>query len=181
MDPLRPHLPQRPHRHPSVEGSNPANGDWATTDGYGWRILRAMAKETIERLIDDIDGSEADVNVRFEIDGQSWSIDLNSKHENEMRAKLGPFLDAARRVRNEPASGRAALRIVADKTRNPAIRQWALEEGVELPSRGRIAGAVQDAYDAKDVAALYAAVGLEMEQTPKRGRRRISAEFSAAE
>jgi hypothetical protein len=74
-----------------------------------------------------------------------------------------------------------------DKDRNARIRQWALDQGVELPGRGRIAGAVQRAYDAGDVAALYAAAGLEMpeeepEPAPKRSRRRAaSAEFSSSE
>jgi hypothetical protein len=144
-------------------------------------MMSGMAKKTIERLIDDIDGSEAQVNIVFGIDGQNWSIDLNAKHEGEMRAKLGPFLEAARRVRNEPGRTRVATRAVTDKDRNPAIRRWALDEGIELPTRGRIAGAVQAAYDAQDVAALYDAVGIEMKPAPKRGRRRISAEFSAAE
>jgi hypothetical protein len=143
--------------------------------------MAGMAKEITERLIDDIDGSEAHVNIVFGIDGQNWSIDLNAKHEGEMRAKLGPFLEAARRVRNEPGPGRVGSRSVADKDRNPAIRRWALDEGIELPTRGRIATAVQAAYDAKDVAALYAAVGIELRPAPRRGRRRISAEFSAAE
>jgi hypothetical protein len=140
-----------------------------------------MAKQTIERLIDDIDGSEAQANVVFGIDGRNWSIDLNAKHEEEMRAKLGPFVEAARRVSNETGRASAGSREAADKTRSPAIRQWALDEGIELPTRGRIAVAVQDAYDARDVAALYAAVGIELELPPKRGRRRAAAEFSAAE
>lgn len=145
-------------------------------------LYGAMARKTIERMIDDIDGSEAQANVRFEIDGQNWSIDLNAKHENEIRTKLGPFLDAARRVRSEPSRHSGPVRVVADKARNTAIRQWALDAGVQLPSRGRIAGAVQDAFDAQDVPALYAAAGLEMEQPVKRGRRRSpNAEFSAAE
>jgi hypothetical protein len=142
--------------------------------------MTGMAKKTIERLIDDLDGSEAHVNIVFGIDGQNWSIDLNAKHESEMRGKLGPFLEAARKVRTEPGRGRGATPPL-DKDRNPAIRRWALEEGIELPTRGRIATAVQAAYDARDVAALYAAVGIEPEPAPKRGRRRVSAEFSAAE
>ena len=122
-----------------------------------------MARETVERLIDDIDGSEAHASIQFGLDGQSWSIDLNVQHEAELRATLGPFLEVARRVRRHPGTGRT-LRAAADKGRNPAIRQWALGVGVELPTRGRIAGAVQVAFDAQDVAALYATVGLTRHQ-----------------
>lgn len=135
-----------------------------------------MAKEVFERLVDDIDGSEATESVSFGVDGTAFQIDLNEKHANELRTKLGPFVEVARRVRNEAGRGRrVARRETSDKDRNFAIRQWALEQGVELPSRGRIASAVQQAYDAEDVAALYAAAGLEMEEPgPKRTRRRGS-------
>jgi hypothetical protein len=140
-----------------------------------------MAKQIIETLIDDIDGSPANSSVTFEVDGLSYTIDLNDKHENELRTKLGPFLEVARKVR--PARGsRPTGRTVGDKERNTAIREWALSEGVELPSRGRIAGAVQDAYDAGDGAALRAAAGIEEvveEVQPKPRRRKVAAEFSS--
>jgi hypothetical protein len=144
----------------------------------------AMARQVIERLVDDIDGSEATQSVSFGVDGLAYQIDLNDQHANELRTKLSPFLEAARRVRPGPSRGRPGARGVADKDRNSAIRQWALDEGIELPSRGRIAGAVQEAYDAGDVAALYAAAGLEQEEepAPKPTRRRApNAQFSAKE
>ena len=148
-----------------------------------------MARQVIERLVDDIDGSEATQSVSFGVDGLGYQIDLNDQHAHDLRSKLSPFLEVARRVRDDSGRPRAGARgAVADKDRNSSIRQWALDEGVELPSRGRIAGTVQQAYDAGDVAALYAAVGLEREEeveeepAPKRSRRRAaSAEFSAKE
>jgi hypothetical protein len=144
-----------------------------------------MAKQIIERLVDDIDGSEATQSVTFGVDGLAYQIDLNDEHANELRAKLSSFIGVARRVRHEPGHARSrAGGATADKDRNAAIRQWALDEGVELPSRGRIAGAVQAAYDAADVAALYEATGLEREEeaAPKPTRRRAaSATFSAKE
>ncbi len=147
-----------------------------------------MARQVIERLVDDLDGSEATQSVFFGVDGHGYQIDLNDQHANELRTKLEPFLEVARRVRGDTPRARGSVRGAgADKDRNSAIRQWALDEGVQLPSRGRIAGAVQQAYDASDVAALYEAVGLEQEpeEAPepevalKRSRRRMpSAEFS---
>jgi hypothetical protein len=143
-----------------------------------------MAKETVTKLIDDLDGTPADSTIRIGLEGVEVDLDLNTKNEHTLRAILHPYLEVARRVRNEgarrrPGSGPGG----ADKDRNRQIRQWSLDSGVELPSRGRIAGAVQRAYDAKDVAALFAAAGLEMEpeQTPKRGRRRAAEpQFAAA-
>jgi hypothetical protein len=58
-----------------------------------------MAKQVIERLVDDLDGSEASQNVSFGVDGLSYQIDLNDEHANELRAKLAPFLEVARRLR----------------------------------------------------------------------------------
>src|SRR4051812_38930616 len=114
-----------------------------------------MAKQVIQRLVDDIDGSQASETVAFDVDGHSYQIDLNDHHAMELRATLEPFLGVARRVRRQPGPTRSAARGVrGDKDRNTAIRQWALDEGIQLPARGRIAGAVLAAYDIRDVAAL---------------------------
>jgi len=141
-----------------------------------------MARETIVTLVDDIDGSVAASTVTFSLDGSTYEIDLSDKNNNALRTALNPFIEGARRVRGASVRGGRASGRTTDKDRNSAIRTWALDNGVELPSRGRIAGAVQDAYDAKDVPGLYTAAGLEMEpeEKPRRGRGR-SAEFSSAE
>jgi hypothetical protein len=137
-----------------------------------------MAKQTLERLIDDLDGTEATSTVLIGLDGKTVSLDLNDKHDSELRITLNPYIEAARRVRGEPVRRRTVARTTGDRDRNQAIRKWALDSGVQLPTRGRIAGAVQAAFDAQDVPALYAATGLEMAVEPKRGRRRTATKFS---
>ena len=140
-----------------------------------------MAQKVQVLLVDDIDGGTADETVTFGLDGVTYEIDLNDKNSDALRKALSPFLENARRARSGAAGrgGRSATR-ATDKDRNANIRTWAVENGVELPSRGRVAGTVQQAYDAQDVAALFSAVGLEMDEPkPRRGRSR-SAEFSAA-
>jgi hypothetical protein len=150
-----------------------------------------MAKQVVQRLVDDLDGSAATQTVSFGIDGRLQDIDLNDQHAQDLRAALEPFVAAGRRVQRDGGrAGRSAGGAPVDGDRNPAIRQWALDEGVQLPTRGRIAAGVQAAYDARDVAALYAATGLEYEPEPEpepepaspRSRGRIpGATFSAAE
>ncbi len=140
-----------------------------------------MAKEIIERLLDDFDGTPDAHTVHFALDGQAWTIDLNAKHDSELRARLGPFIDAARRVRSEARGTQPSGRPVGDRERNAGIRSWALSEGVELPSRGRIASAVQDAYDAKDGDVLRAAFGLELVANGKGRRRRRATTTNGAE
>jgi hypothetical protein len=137
-----------------------------------------MAKQVIESLVDDIDGSPADTSVTFGLDGQTYTIDLNSRHEKELRAVLATYVENARRsaapVRTSGrGAGRATARGGTDKARNAAIRSWAADEGVELSTRGRIANSVQAAFDANDGDALRAAMGVELvEAPPARSRRR---------
>lgn len=142
-----------------------------------------MAKQILERILDDLDGSEGAASIEFGLDGVMYTIDLNEKHQDELRATLEPFLASARRERRL-AAGRGARRPApgtGDRDRNQAIRAWALENGIELATRGRIAQGVLDAFDNSDVDALYAAVGIERAaaETPKRGRRKAAGlEFS---
>jgi hypothetical protein len=142
-----------------------------------------MAKQILERILDDLDGSEGAASIEFGLDGVMYTIDLTDKHQDELRSTLEPFLASARRERRL-AAGRSAVRRPAagtgDRDRNQAIRGWALENGIELATRGRIAQGVLDAFDSSDVDALYAAVGIERApEAPKRGRRKAAGlEFS---
>jgi hypothetical protein len=49
-----------------------------------------VARETITRLVDDLDGSPADVSVEFGLDGLSYTIDLNTKHEKSSAPSCSP-------------------------------------------------------------------------------------------
>lgn len=145
-----------------------------------------VAKQVVERLVDDLDGSAATQTVSFGVDSVLYRIDLNDKHAGELRDSLGLFIGVARRERRLDGRHAGGRVVVGNKDRNAAVRGWALAEGVELPGRGRMAGAVVAAWEARDVEALYAAVGLERVEEPvadavsKRSRRRVArAEFSA--
>lgn len=142
--------------------------------------LSIMAMETFTRLIDDLDGSDADSSVRLGLDGDEYTIDLSTKNADELRTKLGPYLEAARKVRPHAGRGGSRVRAVSDKRRNQMIRDWALGEGAEVNQRGRIAAVVIRAYEAQDGDMLREALGLELvEQKPSRRRRAPEPEFSA--
>ena len=49
-------------------------------------------------LIDDLDGSAADGTVRFGLDGTEYEIDLNARHDRELRDALTRYVNAARRA-----------------------------------------------------------------------------------
>jgi hypothetical protein len=53
-------------------------------------MMAGMAKETFERLVDDLDGSDATETVNFGVDGRQYCIDLNDAHARVLRDLLAP-------------------------------------------------------------------------------------------
>ncbi len=109
-----------------------------------------MAQHTITKLIDDIDGSEANETVRFALDGTAYEIDLTEAHAEDLREVLSPYVTAAR-PSNSPAgggSGRARTsRPRATGDADPkAVRAWAQGNGIEVSARGRINATVLEQY-----------------------------------
>lgn len=112
-----------------------------------------MAKETVTKLIDDLDGGEAQETVKFALDGHSYEIDLSSKNATKLRNALAPYLDSAKRLagRAGPSIGRAAggrsrAGAVGDREQNQAIRAWAQRRGLEVAPRGRIKQEIVELY-----------------------------------
>jgi hypothetical protein len=112
-----------------------------------------VAKETVTKLIDDLDGGEAHETVKFALDGHSYEIDLSSKNASKLRTALAPYLDSAKRtsIRTATSSGRVAgarprAGAVGDREQNQAIRAWAQRRGLEVAPRGRIKQDVVEAY-----------------------------------
>lgn len=110
-----------------------------------------MAKETITKLIDDLDGGEAHETVKFGLDGHSYEIDLSSKNANKLRNALSPYLEGGSRISGRTAGiGRAGGRVrggaVAEREQNKAIRAWAQRKGFDVAPRGRIRQEVVDQY-----------------------------------
>jgi Lsr2 len=106
-----------------------------------------MAQRTIVLLEDDLGGGDADETVAFGLDGRSYEIDLSTKNATALRKALEPYVSAARKT-----SGRSALagRARADSPTGPdaaTLRAWAIENGYEVNSRGRVSAAIREAYE----------------------------------
>jgi hypothetical protein len=59
-------------------------------------------------LIDDLDGRAAKGTVRFGLDGAEHEIDLNARHDKDLRDALTRYVNAARRAGSsarKPAPG----------------------------------------------------------------------------
>lgn len=110
-----------------------------------------MAKQIVERLIDDIDGGEAHETVAFGLDGSTYEIDLHETKAEALRKALAPFIVKARPVRAARAGrGRRAAGAGARVSREKSsqIRQWAKAHGLPVSERGRIAASVVEKYEA---------------------------------
>lgn len=129
-----------------------------------------MAKETVTRLIDDLDGGEAHETLTFGLDGHSFEIDLSNKNANKLRLAVNPFLEHATPIK-EQRSKRGTVR--ADRTdarvekeQRQAMRQWARDSGYTIGDKGRISEEIAEAY--------HAAGGVVV--TPAKRSRKVAAE-----
>jgi hypothetical protein len=104
-----------------------------------------MARETIIRLTDDIDGTEAIEELTFALRGVEYEIDLNAKNLAALEKALDKFIGAGRKVPKARAS--RATKSAARRPDVAAIREWAVASGYEVSSRGRIPGEILEAWD----------------------------------
>jgi nucleoid-associated protein Lsr2 len=107
-----------------------------------------MAQKIHIVLEDDLDGSEATQTVTFGLDGTSYEIDLNDKNADKLRNALAAYIGHGRKVGAAPRRG---ARKSASSIGGPSakeIRDWARENGHDVPERGRVSAEVRSAYDA---------------------------------
>ena len=122
-----------------------------------------MAREVIERLIDDLDGGPAVETVSFGLDGTGYEVDLNKKNALALRKSLERYIGAARTAATRPARPRSAAPSTTPKAGKgkgskgatstggydlARLREWATANEVAVPTRGRIPKAVVAQYQA---------------------------------
>ena len=105
-----------------------------------------MAQRVQVILEDDIDGGEAEETVSFSLDGVSYEIDLSKKNANKMRDAFALYVGSARKVggRRRRGGGKSSSKAGS----SAEIREWARNNGWDIPERGRIAAEVREAYEA---------------------------------
>ena len=110
-----------------------------------------MAKAMVETLVDDLDGSRAVETVRIGWNGDWREIDLSKRNLATLSRALDRFWDAGRPVAADGQASRRRQRAsVRSRTagRDPkTIRAWAVANGIEVPTRGRIPAIVENQYN----------------------------------
>lgn len=99
-----------------------------------------MAKETIVKITDDLDGSDGASTIEFAFDGVSYSIDLSEKNFEKLSKVLAPYIEAGSVV----SKGRAKRTTPAYDASD--VRAWATANNIEVSERGRIKKEVVEAY-----------------------------------
>lgn len=109
-----------------------------------------MAQKHIVRLVDDLNGLDADETVTFALDGARYEIDLTAENAASLRDALATYISKARRASRPGGPAAAARRGTtrADRAQTAAIRAWARRNGHQVGEKGRIPTRVVEAYEA---------------------------------
>jgi Lsr2 len=106
-----------------------------------------IAREIIENVTDDIDGS-ADARAEpFSYAGTDYTVDLGNKNRAALEKALKPYIQAGTKVSKRATRGNTRRRRSESNGADlAAVRDWANANGYQGSNRGRIPGAVLEAY-----------------------------------
>jgi nucleoid-associated protein Lsr2 len=107
-----------------------------------------MAQVTTVRLVDDLDGTEADESISFALDGVALEIDLSNDNAEKLRDIFAPYIAAARRGDGQRARRpqRMSTASTAPRADTGPIREEAAANGFTVSARGRISAEFMEAY-----------------------------------
>jgi len=108
-----------------------------------------MARSTVTHISHDIDGSAEAQTVTFRFQGVAYSIDLGQKNLDKLTTALTAFIEHATRERRAASQGTSATRVKTAAERGyelAELREWAGQNKVALPQRGRIPAPIVAQY-----------------------------------
>ena len=91
-----------------------------------------MAQVTTVRLVDDLDGTEADESISFALNGVALEIDLSNDNAEKLRDIFAPYIAAARRGDGQRARRPQRMSTGSTTPRQDTgpIRKWAAANGL---------------------------------------------------
>lgn len=104
-----------------------------------------MATQIINTLTDDINGKDGATTVTFGYQGVNYEIDLDTLNAGNLKRSLEKYIAAARVVEVKKTRKATAKKNGSEAGK---IRAWAVEQGLTVGARGRLAPEVMDAYRA---------------------------------
>lgn len=124
----------------------------------------------ITKLVDDLDGTDAEMTLAFGLDGTEYAIDLNDKNYEEYRTLLELLASKGRVVTREPVKVKRTLSTgkktgVVGKTQE--MREWLRANGHTVSDRGRVPTHLVDLYETRP--RLEAVKPAEAPEVPAKG------------
>lgn len=113
-----------------------------------------MAQKVTVSILDDLDGSEAAETIEFGLDGVEYTIDLSAENSTQLRDRLRPFVESARRAQRDGRDGRSSKPKTRRRTEagvpgeQALARIWAKNNGIEVRAIGRLSADVVERYRA---------------------------------
>lgn len=116
-----------------------------------------MARERIERIIDDLTGQEISESEATEavvkFNGKTYNLETTKKNAERLTTYITEVLTGAKQLPHFANTSGSTRRTTKSKTANDGadateVRRWAKENNVDVPDRGRVPGPVWDAYNA---------------------------------
>lgn len=108
-----------------------------------------MSQRVEVRLTDDLTGTTIPVGkgetIAFNLDGNTYEIDLTNKNATALRKALAPYVSAGRPLKNIRGV-RMKLHTVSSDSRT--IKEWARANGYKVKNRGRIPTVIREAFEA---------------------------------
>src|SRR3954466_851406 len=105
-----------------------------------------MAQRVQVILVCDVHGDETagTETIAFGLEGSSYEVDVCDQHAAELRDSFARYVGVARRASGRPGrpgrptGGGGGRRRRRGSGEAAAIREWAREQGLPVPERGRI-------------------------------------------
>ena len=106
-----------------------------------------MAQRTVVTFVSDLTGKPIgtdNATLQFGLEGSTYEIDLSAKEQKALRDVLAPYIEAGRKVGS--TRRRSSAKSQSQAASPKEIRAWAIENGHDIPARGRIPAAAAEAY-----------------------------------
>jgi hypothetical protein len=106
----------------------------------------------VQKMVDDIDGTDAEREFTFAVDGTHYAIHLHEDNIKGFHATVDEYVEKARKLGKLPTAAasknsHASGSVRASREQTAAIREWARKAGYNVSDRGRIPAEVQKAFD----------------------------------
>lgn len=115
-------------------------------------MVIGMASRVVTQLISDLSGAEISEGegeaVDFSYRGTHYTIDLTASEAADFDEAMSLYLQNATRCGRGNSSSASAPRARRGAGDAKAVREWAREQGIDVPQRGRIPAEVRSQYDA---------------------------------